>query len=86
MLEYIDLSGCSMITDTTLLRIAWACSPLSPTPRLLCTNCLCSNEDNRIFKDPGGKEPMLQYLILAGCHLITDVGLRYGNIPMGTGP
>ena len=76
-LQYIDISGCSMITDTTLLRIAWACSPTSPTSSL-CSNCSCGQmiEDTNMIRVKE-ETPQLKGLVLSGCHHVTDVGLKY---------
>jgi len=66
-LAHVDLTGCALITDTALQRIAQAITTPPPSSG-----------------DPGGKscdqwkgvEPKMTTLVLSGCHLITDVGLR----------
>lgn len=77
-LSYIDLSGCAHVTDTTLLRIAQACAPPLATPT--CSSCCCElaamstkEEEEEADED---KKAALSCLILSGCHLVTDVGLR----------
>lgn len=82
-LQYIDISGCSMITDTTLLRIAWACSPTSPTSSL-CSNCSCGQmiEDTNMMRVKE-ETPQLKGLVLSGCHHVTDVGLK--SLAIGCG-
>ena len=81
LISYIDLSGCALITDTTLLRIAWASTPLQTTPTSCCD---CSCGDKNIYDKGGGgigdvvkKNCELKCLVLSGCHQITDVGLRW---------
>lgn len=52
-----------MIGDIALQRIAQACSPV----------CSCLQDG----KNAKSTKTMLECLILAGCYLVTDNGLRY---------
>ncbi len=72
-LEHVDLTGCSLITDTTLQRISQAITT-SP-PALHSTDN--AKGGKKEWKEEACVEPKLNSLILSGCHLITDVGLRY---------
>ena len=85
-LKYIDLSGCSLITDTALQRISQSLTAIPSIP----PPCACANVSS-YFRDGTGsgwsgdsgnwrgleKVPQLKCLILSGCFHITDVGLRY---------
>lgn len=84
-LQYIDLTGCQLVTDTALQRIARAIShspspPHHPHTTTLSTGCVCAG--GGAWPMPGGggwrerSESRLKCLILSGCHHITDTGLR----------
>ena len=72
-LEYIDLSGCSQITDAALRRIAQSLTPLNHAP----SSSSLSSPKGGVCGRGGGETPQLRCLILSGCYKITDEGLRY---------
>ena len=90
-LEYVDLTGCVLVTDIAIQRVAQALGSLQH-PLLSPLGCSCGRGGGRTAMtreiDGGSKgggrrkkeeatEPQLKYLILSGCHLVTDVGLRW---------
>ncbi len=72
-LEHVDLTGCSLITDTTLQRISQA---ITTSPPVHSTDNSNGRGKKKEWKEEAVVEPNLKSLILSGCHLITDVGLR----------
>ncbi len=83
-LEYLDISGCHLVTDTALQKLAQS---LVPRPRIPHPT---SSHLGGLFSRGGGRDgggggggggggdhPQLKCLILSGCHAITDKGLRY---------
>ena len=88
-LQYLNLSGCSWISDLTLERLAKAFKPsmkyngittavkISENNKCFTSsnsyNCSCKNK----YQDSICEKPRLCCLRLSGCHLITDKGLRY---------
>ena len=86
-LEYVDLSGCSLITDTALQRLAQSLSSsphLTPPPcSFLASSQSCGRGNagegggGGGGEEKGGEESQLKCLILSGCYSVTDVGLRY---------
>jgi F-box/leucine-rich repeat protein 5 len=81
-LQYVNLTGCQLITDVTLYMISWTCSPS------LCCSCNDVNssslDDNfpRWTTCAADDVSALKCLILSGCHLITDDGLKYVKHPV----
>ena len=87
-LKYVDVSGCSNVTDLTLQRLAQSFSPISSCSSTHCLPASASHPQSTTgqWKDEGGgggvgygvcrPQPQLRCLILSGCSSVTDVGLR----------
>ena len=92
-LQYLNLSGCSWISDLTLERLAKAFKPsmkhngittaikMSENNKCVTSNNNCTCSCKNKYQDSLCEKPRLRCLRLSGCHLITDKGLRYGWLP-----
>ena len=78
-LQYIDLTGCSLISDTALQRLGQALSPAIPGGN---SQTMAGGGNSQTIAGGGGRgregglDSQLKCLILSGCSLITDAGLR----------
>ena len=86
-MKYLDVSGCTGITDKTLLKLSSFYGKASRAERKdggACQNCNCSRKTERSPLH-GSSEAVnkkhvtrkLECLRLSGCYKITDEGLRY---------
>ena len=88
-LQYIDLTGCSLISDTALQRLGQALSPAIPGGNSQTmagggnSQTMAGGGNSQTIAGGGGRgregclDSQLKCLILSGCSLITDAGLRY---------